>query len=470
MVRSGGPVTTTALSTWTIAGWLNPTGNGSAETIEINGTAGAFINFDCRNNQCILDVNDNAGHSAALSSVSLISAGWFHYTGTWDGTTLRLYVNGVQDATSATAFNFTGNNWSDMQIGPFDGQLQDGIFYNAAITANEVAQMYAQRRPARRTNLIAHITLLDLSGTDYSGLGNNFTNAGTTAGTSAPPAGWGSAHPHFFTSGSTTNITVAGATQSTGAVTVPATASAASTGSVQTTGAVSIASSATLVVAGSTRSTGAAANTSASGLAAAGVVQGVGAAVVPSTSGLAAAGLTQSTASSVVVTASQGSMTATSAVQSTGAASIASGAPLAGAGSVQSVGSASMPSTASLAASAVVQTTGAAALAATASIAATGPLQSTGSASVTSAASGGGSATTQTAGAVALSLGLSISATGSIATSGAVVVAPSSPVASAGSMQTTGLVAVNRSSQQVYGIPKVFARGHLTIVHMRTSR
>lgn len=471
LVLSGGPATTTALSTWTIAGWLNPSGTGAAETIEINGSAGAFINFDARNNQCILECNDNAGHNVALNSVSTISAGWFHYAGSWDGTTLRLYVNGVQDATNTTAFNFTGNNWSDLQIGPFDGQAQDAIFYNAALAAGEIAQLYDDRRPVRRTNLVAHIPLLDVTGSDYSGNGNSFTNNSATAGTSAPAATWGTAHPHFFKSGTTVNIAAAGSTQSTGAVAVSAAAGIAASATLQTSAqAVSVASAATLTVQGSTQSTGATANTAAATLTATGSVQGTGAAAIPATATLAASGVSQSSAS-VAVTATQANVAPSGTVQTIGASSMPASAALAGTGSVQSVGAASMPASAALGGSATVQVVGATTLSAAASVAGTGSMQSTGATALVSASGFAAAGSIQITGAATLARLTLISETGSVTTSGAVAVtASTAPMACAGNMQVSGATTLSKTTQQVPGIPRIYALGHPTVVHMRTNR
>jgi hypothetical protein len=191
LIRTGGPGSTVALNNWTVAGWCAPTGTGAAETVELNGSAAAFINIDARSNLCILDVNDNAGHSVALNSIATISGTWNHYAGTWDGTTLKFYINGTLDQSATPGFVFTGNNWSDMQCGPFDGQLQDAVFYSTALTGPQVAALsQTQRLPTISAGLVAYIPLNDTSGADLSGLNNNFTNNSATAGTSQPTEPW----------------------------------------------------------------------------------------------------------------------------------------------------------------------------------------------------------------------------------------------------------------------------------------
>jgi hypothetical protein len=70
---------------------------------------------------------------------------WTHIAATYDGTTLRLFVNGVQTSTKAVtgsiktstgALRFGGNtSWSDEW---FSGLIDEVRLYNRALTAAEI--------------------------------------------------------------------------------------------------------------------------------------------------------------------------------------------------------------------------------------------------------------------------------------------------------------------------------------------
>jgi len=77
-------------------------------------------------------------------TTALATNTWTHLAATFDGTTLRLYVNGVQQATQALAGNLMistgalriGGNaiWGEY----FRGQIDDVRIYNRVLTATEI--------------------------------------------------------------------------------------------------------------------------------------------------------------------------------------------------------------------------------------------------------------------------------------------------------------------------------------------
>jgi hypothetical protein len=338
------------------------------EAIEINGSAGGTFAA------CIQiaggDVTFHITNADGSSRISVVgpaySAGvWTHAVLTYDSTTLRSYVNGVAGGT-ATGLTGTRGNWTDLQIGPGLGELQDAFFYTRAITADEVAALYRGRTPKNPTGL-RHWLPLHLGANrlvDYSGNALNFTNSGTPAdATTVPPVGWGAGETRLILPNATsTAITASGLTQTTGAAAVTAAAS--------------------LAASGLTRTTGAAAVTGAAPLAAAGLTQTTGSAAVSSAAPLAAAGLTQTTGAAAVSTSSSLQLVASGLTQTTGNAALTAGAALAAAGLTQTTGAASVSQPGNLASSGLTQTTGQATLVATASLVAAGLTRTTGSADV----------------------------------------------------------------------------------------
>ena len=93
-----------------------------------------------------LDENDDQG---IRGNTSLQTDQWYHLAATWDGTQVRIYVNGVLDNTPAS---FTGPLNTDTRplcIGGrasgdwFDGILDDIRLYNRAITPEEVLHLHS---------------------------------------------------------------------------------------------------------------------------------------------------------------------------------------------------------------------------------------------------------------------------------------------------------------------------------------
>jgi hypothetical protein len=75
---------------------------------------------------------------------------WVHVATTWDGTTVRLYVNGVL-VTTTLAPNTLPSNMLDLRIGAdsnghnrFDGLLDELAVYDRTLSAAEIAAVASQ--------------------------------------------------------------------------------------------------------------------------------------------------------------------------------------------------------------------------------------------------------------------------------------------------------------------------------------
>ena len=96
---------------------------------------------------------NNWGGSILYSTSPISPGAWIHLVATYDGTTKYLYINGVRDANTVTTFgslNVNGSN--DASIGAyglggsfgnfFNGQIDEVIFWNKALTGTEVKTLY----------------------------------------------------------------------------------------------------------------------------------------------------------------------------------------------------------------------------------------------------------------------------------------------------------------------------------------
>ncbi len=89
-------------------------------------------------------------------ATTTVTAGkWYHAAVTYDGTTVRLYINGVEDANWPEA-SMSAPSADTYQIGchysgfrHFDGVLDDVRVYSRALCADEVAAVYQNGRTVR---------------------------------------------------------------------------------------------------------------------------------------------------------------------------------------------------------------------------------------------------------------------------------------------------------------------------------
>jgi hypothetical protein len=179
---------------------------------------------------------------------------WYHVALSWDTTSVRLYINGALVATTTPAATTRTGNWSNW-VAPenFGGAMQDIVAYNAALTVDEIFQLYKARTPVRRTNLVMWLPMFIDRGLDnFSGVGSNvvLNGAAPTAGDESAAVPWGvgiTGQPTRLAP--LTAITAHGDQLETGLVDVGLSKSAASAGSQLETG---------LVTAGLTKDVGAA--------------------------------------------------------------------------------------------------------------------------------------------------------------------------------------------------------------------
>lgn len=76
---------------------------------------------------------------------------WNHIVGTWDGSQMRLFINGVETADSPTAKTGTlDESGQDLTIGGmagtttrrFRGRIDDARIYDRALNSSEILSLY----------------------------------------------------------------------------------------------------------------------------------------------------------------------------------------------------------------------------------------------------------------------------------------------------------------------------------------
>jgi hypothetical protein len=146
-------------SRWSIEAWVKVTGGdtimGTVFADEYNGSSVSYV----------LDAFDGAGHTLKPSvgfyngswriaqSATPLSAGTiYHLVGTWDGTVLRIYVNGSQVATNTPGSSPTAGNVLNPRIGTrwdnsgdgqkFHGNLDEVALYDYALAPSQISNHY----------------------------------------------------------------------------------------------------------------------------------------------------------------------------------------------------------------------------------------------------------------------------------------------------------------------------------------
>lgn len=386
-------------------------------------------------------------NTASITGAYGSTTAWVHLCATYDGATIRTYVDGVANGTAASLPSLiaTGNMDAIGIGGPMTGETADIVLFNRALTAAEVNQLAKKRNPtfARSGDLLGwwptyDPTSLSNAGIDYSPTGNpcGLQASGAnnpSASHTAVPCAFQQMQPRMIYVGPTVlQATAAGLTACSGAATgspsgtavgntqctgsAPPTLNTKATGLTNCTGAAVPAAGA--VATGLTQTTGSAlgspsgravGTTNVTGSAtgspsgsAVGTTQVTGAAAP--TIGAQAAGLTQSTGAAAPTlsthadgltqttgTASApGGSSATGLTQCTG---VASASQVSGscAGSTQCTGVATASLIYAATAAGLTACTGAAGTYSVATTA-TGLTQCTGAASGSSSGGGGGTA------------------------------------------------------------------------------
>jgi hypothetical protein len=105
-----------------------------------------------------------------LSSNSITDSDWHHVIGTNDGTTARLYIDGIERGTDTTPATTLWDNSANLTIGAetkpsnnnvgrhFDGTIDEVVIFNRSLSADEVETLYetsAKKLTATGTQSIA---------------------------------------------------------------------------------------------------------------------------------------------------------------------------------------------------------------------------------------------------------------------------------------------------------------------------
>jgi hypothetical protein len=165
-------------SSMTIAGWVNGDSWGAGSNVDVILRKG-----EGNPNNYQLAIADgrptlylDEGDDQGFRGNTVLSTGqWYHIAATWDGSTVRIYVNGQLDNTPASRTGTIGTDSRPVYIGGrsgtdlFDGMIYDVQFYNYALTPSQIEGLFG---------MVGHWMLEETSGTtapDSTSFGNDGT-------------------------------------------------------------------------------------------------------------------------------------------------------------------------------------------------------------------------------------------------------------------------------------------------------
>ncbi len=145
----------------TLSAWVKPaTLTGNHSPVGFFGSAsdkGYWFNLPSSGEPQFWISRDGSGQDNAVGSIGQVTTGvWTHMVGTYDGTTMKIYINGVQAGSAAqsgtihtvtTADAFAIGRLGALSSDYFDGQVDEVRVYNRVLSSSDIQSLYqAERR------------------------------------------------------------------------------------------------------------------------------------------------------------------------------------------------------------------------------------------------------------------------------------------------------------------------------------
>lgn len=165
----------------TLSVWIKRSGDGSSDypaiiTKRVDANNAYSLRYRPSLNRAELFIGYGDGYKIVGTNGDLDIGTWYHLMGTWDGTTLLLYLNGIlQTNTDTTPLNTADTSGATLWIGkfdtgtiyPFEGNIGQISIFKQALNLNQAQQLYINlcsmyepiRSPAIWTSLVGGLSI-----------------------------------------------------------------------------------------------------------------------------------------------------------------------------------------------------------------------------------------------------------------------------------------------------------------------
>jgi hypothetical protein len=141
---------------WSVEAWVSLDTIGTVQRVFHKGTSGAvdvYLSVNSLGRPTVNFVNPSGINQllTADAAFTLTAGQWYHLVGTWDGTTLRLYVNGATTGNTLVPGSSPRDTGNELRIGRgtlaspsnhVNGKVDEVAVYPTTLTAAEVAAHY----------------------------------------------------------------------------------------------------------------------------------------------------------------------------------------------------------------------------------------------------------------------------------------------------------------------------------------
>ena len=173
-----------------------PSGSGDATPFELRSNNGNRT--DSYNNKLFFRINTNTGsYGFTDAGFEFTEANkWYHLVGTYDGSNVKLFVDGVEyySISASGTLNSNNNNATigkSGSTGNFNGKLSNASIWNTALTSAQVTELYNEGLPGNLNSHSAYSNLVSwwqlgenssFDGNDWIVADEKGTNNGTSTG------------------------------------------------------------------------------------------------------------------------------------------------------------------------------------------------------------------------------------------------------------------------------------------------
>lgn len=180
---------------YSISAWVKPNGyyiNGQDEANYILGKGVDFnvghysLHYNSFNRKARASINTVSNGLYVDSNSNINLNDWVHLVSTWDGNTLKIYVNGILENSIYSPNNVQGVNSENLYFGtmagnstwPYwlNGKIDDIAIYNRALTQQEITNLYNSTSTSECLTMTINTGVLSTSPVTYTSSVNIYPN------------------------------------------------------------------------------------------------------------------------------------------------------------------------------------------------------------------------------------------------------------------------------------------------------